>query len=137
MVTFGAVDATEPLSPPFGRQDEASAAAAAAGRRVRRVGAESVSPGLGHNVDVVGPEPEPPWCCAVGVFNGPEVAAEVRSEVSPSVLLWLLQELGSFSPGARLTPCGFRVVSAFQDFQEGESGREEARRGVMEPDMGG
>lgn len=103
------------------------------------MGAE-VSPGfltLDDNVDVVGPEPESPFCCAVTVFKDPEVAAEMRSELSLSVLLWLLQELGSFSPGARLASSGFRVVSAFQLIQDGKSGREEVKLGMKESDTGG
>lgn len=107
------------------------------GRAVRWVGDGSVPPGfltLDRRVDVVFPAPDSPFCC---VFEGPEVAAERRSELSLSVLLGLLQELGSFSPGARLAPCGFKVLSAFQVVQDGKSGREEVRLGMMEPGTGG
>lgn len=39
----------------------------------------------------------------MGDFKGSEVTVEVKSESSLSVLRWLLQECGSFSPGAPLT----------------------------------
>lgn len=64
----------------------------------------------------------------VGVVGpGPEV----RSEVSPSVLLG---ESASSSPGPGLTWRGLGGVWAFQVFQDGESGGGEVGLGAMEPD---
>lgn len=80
-----------------------------------------------------------PCCFSVGDFKGSWVTPEVRSELSLSVLRWLLQEWGSFSPGARLTalPCGLRMVSLSQVIQEGSSGGEEVRSGTRELDTVG
>lgn len=133
VVTFGVTDAPDSSSV-CGWKEKASTAV---GGTVRWLGDGSVPPGfptLVRKADVVGPAPDSPFCC---VFKGPEVAAETRSELSLSVLLGPLQELGSFSPGARLTSCGFKVVSAFQVVQDGKSGREEVRLGMVEPDTDG
>lgn len=75
----------------------------------------------------------------MGDFKGSEVTAEVRSELSLSVLRWLLQECGSFSPGARLTapPRGLRMVPLSQVVWDGSSGGEEVRGGTLELDTVG
>lgn len=59
-------------------------------------------------------------------FKGSEVTAEVRSE---SVLRWLLQEGGTFSPGIPLTACGIRMVPLSQVVRDRSSGGEELEMG--------
>lgn len=71
---------------------------------------------------------------SVSALKGSEVAGEVRSELSPSVLRWLLQEC--FSPGGPLAapPRGLRMVPLSQGVRDCGSGGEEVRGGTPEAD---
>lgn len=72
-------------------------------------------------------------CLVVGDVKGSEVIIEeVRSGLTLSVLLWLLQEWDCFSPSVPLTASPLKTVPLSQVIREGSSGGEEVRGGTLE-----